>query len=163
MIEGYRNLVFEDYDLWLRIMKEINFYIIPEILYFLRFRSDSLSRDNIKEKYKVYYNIQQPYYDESFGEYFGITDKSKVLEKRGWREYFYGKKPAALKFWKKLGFVILLKPRVLFAILTLLLPGKFFIKLKELRIRFRLEYLVSYFSNINKESRETFYKILLNK
>lgn len=146
----------EDYSLWLRLINKATFYNIQQTLIFQRYRSDSISRKNLQRTMDRIYELQAPYIQIHSKDLSG-NEKYILL---GWREYFYGKKTQVFKYWKKLSLKILLKPKILYALFTLLLPGKFFIKFKELRIRYRVEYIISYFSAINKESRKTFDKLL---
>lgn len=155
LYEGYG---IEDYSLWLRLLDKATFYNIPSVLIFQRYRSNSASRKNLKQTLEKIYELQEPYI-QLYSHILSDNEKHLLF---GWREYFYGKKNMALKYWGELRLRILLKPRILFATLTLILPEKYFIKFKELRTRFRFEYLLSFFSSTNKEARETFNEIINN-
>lgn len=161
--EGFSNNPFGDYEMWLEIMDKCNFYIIPEILTFVRYRRDSLSRKDIQKKHRLIYEIQKPYYYGDFKNHFGINSKKCELETRGWREYFYGSKKDAFQFWLKLKIGLIVKPRIIFALITLLIPSKYFIQLKELRIKFRLKYFFTYFLSNNRGSREVFNMLINSK
>jgi len=148
---GYRDVIFEDYDLWLRLMNQVNFYNIPQILYLLRFRKDSLSRNNMIERYKDQYSLQAKYYDD-LKYYFNISKGEEIIN-RGWREYFYGDKKKARKYWKNCLFINLNYKLYLAYIITFL-PGNIFISFKEARIRYRVEYYLHYFEGEAKNLRQ---------
>ena len=148
---------FQDYETWLKIKDRVEFKNIPEVLTFQRFRSDSLS-NNITYKQKVLYSIQEPYYADLRGN-FGIEDPLEQLIYRGWREYFFGKKEEARKIWRKLGLIVILKPRVMLAFIITYLPMHLFIRFKEARVKYRLQYLVEYYSGSNKYLRNELKRI----
>src|SRR5574338_459462 len=55
--DGYNDKLtaFEDYNLWLRVMKKANIVIVPEILYFQKLRKNSLSTtETMKKKHLIY-------------------------------------------------------------------------------------------------------------
>jgi glycosyltransferase involved in cell wall biosynthesis len=149
---GYNNTVFEDYDLLLRVKDRVKFYNLNEILLLYRYSTISESRKNIKEKNKIVYEIQKPYYEKGLAEEFNI-DKKDVNEIRGWREYFYGDKRRARSYWKRYGIQLSGKPRVIFAFLISFLPENFFIKFKEKRIRLRISYLLNYYNSGYRQLR----------
>lgn len=149
---GYYGEAFEDYSLWLKIMGNTKFYNIPKVLIFVRFRSDSLSRSNLVDKHKLIYSIQSPFYD-NLDDFFGIYTHKEKNKVRGFREYFYGSPKLARKFWLQDGVNLLLDYRILLAYVVSFLPNKIFIKFKESRVRFRLIYLIKYFSTENKMLR----------
>lgn len=150
---GYKPIIFEDYELWLRLKDKVKFYNLQEVLLFVRYRQDSFSRENIVEKNKMVYEIQKPYYGKSLSENFHLKSSEEENELRGWREYFYGNERTALQYWKKLG-VKIFTPRVLIASLVLIFPQKFILWFKENRIKFRLKYYLSYFSEENVKLRK---------
>ncbi len=155
---GYKGEVFEDYDLWLRIRNKVNFYIMPEVLIFQRIRKDSLSRENYFKKQKIHYAIQVPYYSNNIND-FGIENIFETIKFCGWREYFYGCRRNAIKNWTKLGWKYFLDLRILIATIIMFLPENYFLKFKELRLRYRLNYLIKYTSRENKLLRYEFFKI----
>ncbi len=155
---GYKGEVFEDYDLWLRIRNKVNFYIMPEVLIFQRIRKDSLSRENYFRKQKIHYAIQEPYYINNIID-FGIENKYEKIKFCGWREYFYGSRRNAIKNWTKLGWKYFLDLRILIATIIMFLPANYFLKFKELRLRYRLNYLINYSSRENKLLRFEFNNI----
>lgn len=151
---GYKPIVFEDYELWLRIKDKVSFYNLQEVLLLVRYRNDSFSRKNIVEKNKLVYAIQAPYYGENFKENFNLKSDGEENELRGWREYFYGNERKTIGYWKKMGLSAFLKPRLLIAKIILLFPVRFILWFKENRIRFRVKYFLSYFSYNSKELRK---------
>lgn len=150
---GYKSIIFEDYELWLRQKDEMKFYNLQEVLLLVRYRKESFSRENIVEKNKMVYDIQELYYDNTFKKNFYLIKDSNEYEIRGWREFFYGDEKKALRYWKKLG-VKRLAPRVLTASIVLLFPKKFILWFKENRIKFRLKYYLNYFSSENSKLRK---------
>jgi glycosyltransferase involved in cell wall biosynthesis len=150
---GFADHVFEDYELLLRLKDKVTFANINEALMLIRFRKDSYSRKNIMEKNKIVYEIQKPYYEKHLSREFNLKRK-KINEIKGWREYFYGNKNKARYYWKKYGLFLIAIPKVLAAFLISFLPQETFIKFREKRWRFRLNYFLNYFSKDNKLLRE---------
>ncbi|MCX7876367.1 MAG: glycosyltransferase family 2 protein [Melioribacteraceae bacterium] len=148
---------FEDYDLWLKILNKSNIIIVPEVLYFQRLRKNSLSTTETMKKKHLIYEIQKPYFDK-LDELFGITSSNEQLILKGWREFFYGEKNKARKYWidarlKKWSI------KLLIIFLLSYLPEKFIDYLKDKRIRLRLEYQIERLLNKNNIQKE-FNKIL---
>lgn len=151
---GYTPGVFEDYELWLRAKDKLCFYNMQEVLLLVRYRKNSFSRENITEKNKLVYAIQEPYYRDNFKNNFNIESNEEEYEYRGWREFFYGAEKKAPSYWNKLGAGVFLKPRIILAKIVLLFPNKFVLWFKENRIKFRVEYFLSYFSHQNSVLRK---------
>lgn len=145
---GYKPIVFEDYELWLRIKDKVTFYNLQEVLLLVRFRKNSFSRKNIIEKNRLVYEIQEPYYGENFAINFDLK-KEEENELRGWREFFYGEEIKAKTFWGSN-----YNGRVMLAKIVLLLPHKIILWFKENRIKFRLKYLMDYFSGSSSYIRK---------
>lgn len=156
---GYLDTVFEDYELWLRIMKEVKFEIIPEVLIFQRHRKNSLSRANLIINHKLIYKIQASYY-QNIAENFLFDSLKEVEIIKGWREYFYGKPELARKYWfNSLNFSSI-DLRVVLGLLATFLPYKILMKFNELRVKFRISYVMHYFNYDNRKTRTQFHKIL---
>ena len=151
---GYRPIVFEDYELWLRIKNKISFYNLQEVLLLVRHTKNSLSRGDIVEKNKLVYKIQAPYFDKKMQTNFNLNSDMEENKYRGWREFFYGDEKKARDYWNKTAANILTEPRIILAKIVLLFPQKFILWFKENRIRFRLEYLFSYYSQANRNIRK---------
>lgn len=148
---------FEDYDLWLRILNNSIIKIVPEVLYFQRLRKNSLSTTETMKKKHLIYEIQKPYF-EKLEAHFGITSSEEQLIIKGWREFFYGSKNFARKYWIEAGLnQWSLKLSITFLISYL--PEKFLDYLKDKRIRLRLEYQIERFLKKNNIQKE-FNKIL---
>jgi glycosyltransferase involved in cell wall biosynthesis len=145
---------FEDYETWLAIKDKVEFAIIPEVLVYQRYRKESLS-NNLEYKQKIMYAIQEPYYKD-LKNTFNITDTSEENIYRGWREYFYGNKSLARKYWYQLGSLIYSQPRIIIAWIMTYLPEQYFILIKEYRLRYRLSYYTRYFSKGMKAMRQQF-------
>jgi glycosyltransferase involved in cell wall biosynthesis len=151
---GYKPIVFEDYELWLRIKNKTKFYNLQEVLLLVRYRHNSLSRNNIVEKNKLVYAIQAPYHGNNFKENFNLSTETEVNELRGWREFFYGDESKAPYYWNKIEGSLLLMPRIILAKFVLLFSNKFVLWFKENRIRFRLNYFSEYFSDSSRKLRK---------
>lgn len=151
---GYKPIIFEDYELWLRIKDKVKFYNLQEVLLLVRHRKDSISRKNILAKNKMVYDIQTPYYGNNFKIIFNVKSEAEENELRGWREFFYGDEQNAFVHWNKIGIHLIFAPRVILAIVVLLFPKNFIHWFKENRIRFRLGYFLSYFSGSNSFLRK---------
>lgn len=140
---GYKKLnAFEDYELWLRGINNFTFENNQEVLLYVRYRKDSLSRKNIVEKYKIQYQLQQPYYN-NFEKYFGVSNKLEEFQIKGWREYFYGDKKKAREYWLSNKKSFFSDYRIPIALIVSYLPQNLFIKIKELRLRYRLDFIIS--------------------
>lgn len=152
---GYRGNVYEDYDLWLRLRNKVSFYIVPKVLIFMRIRKDSLSSKNYSKNRKIHYAIQEPYYKSSLKD-FGINTKNEENEYKGWREYFYGDMKSARNYWRKMGFGVFNSPRIIAAFFISFLPDKIINKFKKLMLRYRIRYLLNYFSRESRSVRKSF-------
>ncbi len=159
-VGGYRNFVFEDFDLWLRLRNRTEFYNIPRVLTFVRYRKDSFSRNDINEKNKKIYTILENEFPVSLMEEEAIMTNEEVVLIKGWREYFWGNKYEARKIWRSHILSRAISFRLIIAFLFTFLPEKMFLSLKEFRLRFRIEYMLDYKSSRVKEARKEFYKIL---
>ncbi len=155
---GYHNNVpldaFQDYETWLKLKDVAVFTNIPEVLVFHRYRPNSLS-NTLRNKRQTIYTIQAPYYKDLQRE-FTISSVEEEHRYRGWREYFYGSRVAARMEWKKIGAKLFYTPKVLAAFLISYLPEPFFTAFIELRLRYRLETMTSYFSAESVRLRKTF-------
>lgn len=145
---------FEDYETWLRIKDQVEFYNIPEVMMFHRYSPTSLS-NNLLYKQKVMYRIQQPYYDNLHG-HFDIATKDEEYYYRGWREYFFGDRRRARAFWRKLGLKIIMYPRVCVAWCVSYFPLALFVDFNEIHLKYRAQYLLHYYSKETRSIRKTF-------
>jgi hypothetical protein len=151
----YRSTPLEDYDLWLRMKDIAMFHILDEVLLVIEYTGGRLSTQNVVQKYKNHYILQQLYY-EDLQLHFGISDKREEHLYRGWREYFYGDKRIARKHWAKLGRTLLRQPRVILAWVATYLSENMLIRFKEYRPKFRVLYLVNYFTKTSIRLRKQF-------
>ncbi|MFZ5948084.1 MAG: glycosyltransferase family 2 protein [Stygiobacter sp.] len=145
-------IAIEDYDLWLRVLNKSNIIIVPEILYFQRLRNNSLSTTETMKKKSIIYEIQKPYY-EKLAEHFSITSSKEQLMIKGWREFFYGDKNLARKYWIEAG-LNQWNIKLLITFLLSYLPEKFLDYLKDKRIRLRLEYQIQRLLSRNDIQKE---------
>lgn len=143
---------FEDYDLWLRILNKSNIIIVPEVLYFQRLRKNSLSTTETMKKKHLIYEIQKPYF-EKLEAHFGITSSKEQLIIKGWREFFYGSKNFARKYWIEAG-VHNWTAKLLISFLLSYLYDNLLDYLKDKRIRLRIEYQIKNMFGHNKTQKE---------
>lgn len=153
---GYKEPYFEDYDLWIRSLGKLKFANIPKILYYVRYRNNSMSRQHIHVKNQIHNRIMDRLYTAEMLDEFDL-DQNEKMSYKGWREYFYGSTSQARTFWYLLGLKIFLQPRMVMAYLISYLPKPMVITFKELRMRFRLNYWMTYFSKQNRKMRDDFY------
>lgn len=158
---GYNNKLplAEDYELWLRILDDAEFLILPKYLNLKQKREESLSGIDTQRNRNMIYNIQKKYYENDLN-YFGIFDKDEENLIRGFREYFYGTPKIAKKYWNEINFWYLRKPNLIIAVFFISLPMKLLLKLIDFRGRQRIDYLFKYFSIENKFMRKKFKKLL---
>ena len=156
-VTSNKEMAFEDYETWLAIKEGVEFAIMPEILMYQRYRANSLSND-VTYKHKFMYSIQEPYYADMH-RHFGITDRNEENMYRGWREYFYGEKAMARKYWQTLNIHIVRLPRVMLAYCVTFLPEYLLILFNESRIRFRIKYFLTYYSGMHSSIRREFQKM----
>lgn len=133
--------VFEDYELWLRLKDKIEFKVLPEYLVYIRIRNDSLSQELSMNK-NIIYNFQSSYYRDLTGN-FSIIQKQEKQKLFGWREFFYGDKAKARIEWKKLGINLIIMPKIILAFIISFLPERYFRKIIEARIRYRMEFYLN--------------------
>ena len=159
---GYdeNTLRFEDYELWLRIKKMVEFLVVPQYYQFVRIRVNSSSNLNKFETRKLVYYIQDNYY-KNFYENFLIDNKIEETQIRGWREYFYGDKKNARNEWKR---VIYKKVdiRLVLAFLFTYMSTKFLNNIREFRIKLRLLFFIKKVTKTKKiqgDFQELFEKI----
>ncbi|CAN5670115.1 glycosyltransferase family 2 protein [soil metagenome] len=148
----------EDYEMWLRLNYEAEFRNIPEILSLVRFRDTSTSWSNLEIKNKEIYSYQEKYFNEASLSGLGYKSEKERNDLKGWREFFYGKKELARDYWKISGTPFRVKYIV--ASLITRLPERTFVYIKELRLRFRLIYLLNYFSSENRKVRSDLNKLV---
>ena len=148
---------FEDYDFWLRILNKSNIIIVPEVLYFQLLRKNSLSTTETIKKKHLIYEIQKPYF-EKLEAHFGITSSKEQLIIKGWREFFYGSKNFARKYWIEAG-VNKWTAKLLITFLLSYLPDNLLDYLKDKRVRLRIEYQIKNMFGHNKTQKE-FDKVL---
>jgi glycosyltransferase involved in cell wall biosynthesis len=142
----YHNVPLEDYELWLRIKDRTEFIIQNKVLLLVGYSSASLTNRDIRRRYRNHYLIQEPYYVNLKKE-FGLQTQDEESLVRGWREYFYGDCSRGRRNWKRLGLRIFYYPRVVLAYLLSYAPVSMLVTIKELRMKQRLCYYISFFSN----------------
>jgi hypothetical protein len=134
----------EDYDLWFQLKDKLKFYNIQKPLIFYRLRKTSLSRNNFNDYKLSVYNFQESFYDK-LDSTFDI-DKSDIPIYKGWREYFYGDKKYARKYWLQQPRGFLYDYRVSIAFLVSYFPKFLLTYFIEKRFRYRILYLLKYYS-----------------
>jgi glycosyltransferase involved in cell wall biosynthesis len=142
--EDYR--VNEDFELFHRIRNEVRFYNMPEFLVYTRLRTDS----------KTFSMNSENVYDFLFPVAFKnmLDSKSKGdhfywASNIAWINFFFGNKKASRSYFKSS-----VSFKNIIALLSTFLPRKYFNKLIDLRIKYRL---MAIFSNTKK------YKLQLRK
>ena len=159
---AYKKHVFEDFELWLRLRNKTEFYNIPKVLTFVQYRKNSLSRDNIKEKNSIIYSALTKEYPIKVIRHVESLEKDESNSIAGWREFFWGDKLISRILWRK---TLIKKPfnfKLLTAYILTYLPMNIFFAYKEARIRFRIEYILYFFTVEFNEARKKFNE-LLNK
>ncbi len=137
---GYALQRIEDYELWLRLKSKANFENISTPLMAVSYHKDSLSREKIGRSNAIIYNITRELF-ENTGLLFALgIHPEEVNGLRAWREYFYGDKSFARKYWVKSFAQINVDARSIVAYLATYLPPDLFTRFKESRYRFRLNY-----------------------
>ena len=156
---GYSTDGVEDYELWLKLKNEAKFYNIQKVLTFYRI-SDSSSTITKSEEFKSKkYLVQQPYY-ENLSTNFHLNHEHEENKIRGWREYFYGDKVKARKFWRKNNTRSLADIRLYSAIITTYFSNYHFEKFIKSNIKLKLKYYLNYFSKQYKELRNNFKELI---
>ncbi len=156
---GYNtNVRIEDYELWLRLNSKAYFLNVPEILSFVRYRPDSISWSNLKNKNKDIYNYQEKYYTDESLKDLGYKSETEREIIKGWREYFYGNKNTARRSWRLKA--LLKNPKLILAFITTLLSDALLIKFTEFRLKFRLKYIFYYFASENIKLRKEFKQLI---
>ncbi len=131
---------FEDFELWLRIRDKVRFCIIPENLAFTRLREDSMTTGAEAGKLYSLLNANLKILREK-GE-----DPEYISECEFRIEYFYGNRDRVRE--KRIG---LNDPKLFAAYLSAHLPEKSFLRLKNSRLRYRLEMRRAERSRLQKE------------
>jgi len=143
-----------EYDLWLRIKEDAQFYNIPEPLMLVRRRKDSLTNSSISDHKRIVYWSQKPFYDFDLDREFNIRSKEEQIKIKGWREWFYGTKHEARKIWLTKP-MLLLNPKIFSAFLLTFLSNALLNSFQSARFKYRILYI---FVNreIRKKLREVF-------
>lgn len=144
---------FEDYELWLRLIKEANFFVVPKYLSFVRIREDSASRIHFNERKTLVYDFQKKYFCDLESN-FSISKYDEQQMIKGWREYFYGDKKNARLEWNKIpkrSWTV----RIILAYLLTFTSEKILYKFQNYRLRLRLNSLLSRGRTANKEFKKT--------
>ncbi len=156
--EGFINDVHEDHEMFLRIRSEIKMSNVNKVLMLMRYRKNSYSRSSDQNYNLKMYHVVEKYFSEPVANQLGIKTKKEFQELRGWREYFYGDKSKARKIWIE-NFLLFQNIKIVIAFVFSYLPYRFLNKLKEFRIRFRINYYLSFFSQESILIRKLFKEI----
>ena len=138
-----------EYDLWIRLMDKVSFYNIPEVLHFYRTRKESLTNKNFEKTLSNTYKVQSSFQKNDFVDNNILKNKNEEILIRGWREFFYGDKRKARKIWITLKMKLFINPKIIIAILICFLPQRWFLYFKKIRIKFRVQYFLKYFTKDN--------------
>ena len=148
---GYNNYMIEDHEFWIRNLNKLIFRNIQEVLTLVRDRSDSTSRINIFKKNKEIYFFLSQYQDLHHKNF-----ELNINHLKFWKEYFYGSKTLSRLYFKKIGLKMIFNPRIILAYIFSFASDELHLKMKELRIKFRIQYCISYFSKSNENLRRFF-------
>ena len=138
---GYSDVPMEDYNLWIKIRKQVVFYNIPIPLTLVRANPNSLTRKNIFEttlSVKKIHHLNRHFLNKEYS--LNPMEKFLLL---GWREFFYGDKKKARNFWSRVILSRKNSPRLMVAYLLTFLPRKVFIIIIEEKIRSRFELFIN--------------------
>jgi len=152
--------VFEDYDLWLRIKDNSHFKFVNEILQFQRIRNNSLMNSKYQYLNNKLYMLQEPYYRD-LRKSFNIEQFEPQIETKAWREFFYGNKNLARKYWNKLN-LNSYNFRIVVAYILSYLPESILNWIKKQKIKLRLNYFRkknTVYKNLDKEFNNLLKKI----
>lgn len=144
--------VFEDYDLWLRLKDNSHFKFVNEILQFQRIRNNSLMNSKYQYLNNKLYMLQEPYYKD-LRKSFNIEQFEPQIETKAWREFFYGNKNLARKYWNKLN-LNSYNFRIVVAYLLSYLPESILNWIKRQKIKLRLNYfrkINTVYKNLDRE------------
>jgi glycosyltransferase involved in cell wall biosynthesis len=128
----------EDHDLWLRLKDASIYKQIPEILYFFRLRSSSLSHHHFLHTKNITYTILEKYYYD-LSTTFKLKSIDEQIKLRGWREFFYGSLNLMRSEWERLN-IRFWDYRMLIAYLISFFPEKIVNLIKMNRVRLRILY-----------------------
>ena len=146
---GYRTNFIEDYELMLRIKDKVKFSIVPKVLFLKRIHNKSKTYANIKKRDNLIYAVQKPYYSDIMGS-FNLKNNLEENIIKGWREYFYGSRNIARRYWNNnLISNFISSPKIIIAYCTTYFNDNIFVLFKEYKLRFRIRYYIKYFSRQN--------------
>jgi glycosyltransferase involved in cell wall biosynthesis len=114
-------LVFEDYEIWLRLINNSSFFVIGKYLLYVRIRDLSLSRYNYEKHKLIIYKLQKK---NASGQVFNSLSFIEKQMLFGWQEFFYGSKNCARNEWLKLNIRQLLNIRLIVACFITYFPQK---------------------------------------
>lgn len=154
--EGYDESlnIAEDYDFWLKILPYSEFIVIPDFVNLICYWQRSFSRKDIKNTQKEVYKIQYRIYNNHKELLKLGYSEDELLELRAWREFFFGDKVKARNYFLSPKFTMLKKGRVMIAILLTYFSEDFLIKFKSYILKYRIFYLLTFFSKNSKNARK---------
>ncbi len=130
----------EDYELWIRIKDEVKIFTMPEVLMFLRYRKDSVSLKDSRKSFASIYKIQEKYYNSDLMNQFNIDNKNDENAVRGWREYYFGNKQLARKYWFMNRTPRNWNSSLILGFILSFIPGKIYFLLRGKRLIQRFQY-----------------------
>lgn len=157
---GYNETLtaYEDYDLWLRMMKDSEFIVTSGVYHYVRLRNGSMTTTNPGKLKHILYSIQENYFTNLNN--YGISNVNDQLLLKGWREFFYGNLEVSRKYW----FNLRLSDKsfkIYMAIILSYLPIEIAELLKNKRFLLRLKYIFNYLRSFGSTQLE--FKRVLNK
>ena len=130
--------VYEDYDIWMRMFTKSEFIILQEPFHFVRLHSRSLSTSNQSKRKSILYSIQEKYFNQ-INSLLEISQKD-MIKLKAWREFFYGDKDKARKFWRSLN-ILDIDHKIVIAFILSYLSENLISIIKNNRLRLKLEFI----------------------
>lgn len=137
--------VYEDFELWLRMKNKLSFNIIPESLVYTRYRKNSMTSLGSREK--IYCLLVKNLLSKTDSDkYLKTADKElqinlseDIKKKLFWIEYFYGNKSRSRELLKDTNKFRPKDFRKTLAFYNSYLPDKYFNRVRDMRLRQRIE------------------------
>lgn len=137
--------VYEDFELWLRMKNKLSFNIIPESLVYTRHRKNSMTSLGSREK--IYSLLVKNLLSKSDSDKFlksankelNVNLSEDTKKKLFWIEYFYGNKSRSRELLKDTNKFRPKDFRKTLAFYNSYLPDKYFNRVRDMRLRQRIE------------------------
>ncbi|MFA5806138.1 MAG: glycosyltransferase [Melioribacteraceae bacterium] len=157
---GYKNIPYEDYELWLRISPKVVFANLFEILCYYWFDKNSITRSNIDKNKKIVFHFLTAT-NNYYRNYILSSCAPEKLKAIALREYFWGNRKRTRKYLLGLFYYFPWEIKNLFFFFTTFIPNKWMTQITRYHIPNRLQYLFFYLSKETKIIRNEFRDTLL--